>query len=298
MIIRAASPQLLPAIAMFLARLQAQPIHHIGYLDVTVTGISNYLTHHIGTGWGQKTRLAYDGDVLKGFLMADSSEEIKRVWLHGPLVDSTDAAGWDAVADSLYQEVPLPALALGYEHELFSDAENQALARFAIRHQFTPMIPGAILTLQRHQWRSYDTLPPDPRLFPLSASYRARYLALHAQLFPRSYMSEVQLTIFDPQQTVVFLFIEESQVLGYIYVGVDESGNGHIHYLGVLAWARRRGIGRKLINAGIHWAFAVRRLPRLHLTVNRENNAAIDLYVSLGFTHERTVIGYRKTLTK
>lgn len=73
-------------------------------------------------------------------------------------------------------------------------------------------------------------------------------------------------------------------MLGYVHVftqaGDDE---GFVQFLGVRAEARQQGIGRRLLQAALHWLFEVKQMPQVTLTVADNLVNARSLYESVGF---------------
>jgi ribosomal protein S18 acetylase RimI-like enzyme len=56
-----------------------------------------------------------------------------------------------------------------------------------------------------------------------------------------------------------------------------------VENIAVLETARRNGHARKLLLAGLHWAFTLRNAPRAALVVTEGNTNAEQLYKSVGF---------------
>jgi ribosomal protein S18 acetylase RimI-like enzyme len=72
--------------------------------------------------------------------------------------------------------------------------------------------------------------------------------------------------------------MERTRHVGMIEVYVDKS-------------ARRKGVGRALIEAGIVWAETNPILRKLALNVFEDNHRAVDLYRRLGFVVEGRLVG-------
>jgi ribosomal protein S18 acetylase RimI-like enzyme len=94
------------------------------------------------------------------------------------------------------------------------------------------------------------------------------------------------------------LFIESKNedLIGFINGKLDKSTNqGYIEFVGVRKFFRRRGTGRKLVIAILHWLFdTFTQINETKLTVSEENTSAFNLYTSLGFEVEKLLQGYRK----
>ncbi len=72
-------------------------------------------------------------------------------------------------------------------------------------------------------------------------------------------------------------------------------GYGDVDVLGVVPEARGIGLGRALLRWGVAWLLS-RQAPRVQLTVDGENQAALALYRSEGFTVARTRQIWRRLL--
>jgi hypothetical protein len=109
--------------------------------------------------------------------------------------------------------------------------------------------------------------------------------ALHEQLFPNTYLTAKQILARAQQpdgQAKIFVYLEDRRVLGYVY-GSENMGEGVVDFIGVEAGSRRRGIGRRLLSAVMHWLQVERGLDVLTLTVNDELVNAQALYEQAGF---------------
>jgi mycothiol synthase len=99
--------------------------------------------------------------------------------------------------------------------------------------------------------------------------------------------------------TVIFLCKEEHPI-GYCWTRLNSGGGRHkpvgqIHMLGVEPRYRGKGIGKQLLLAGL--AHLQREgIQFVELTVDEENEAACNLYRSVGFGISGRTVWYEKTL--
>jgi ribosomal protein S18 acetylase RimI-like enzyme len=296
--IRGAHPEQIDEIAAFIAGLQVDPRHHIAYLDVRAEGISAWMLESPGEAWDRKTALAYDErGKLIGCVMYDYTPETHhRVWMNGPFCTEADPEIWQAVADALYARAPQPTPGQLMEHEVFIDTANENIARFAERHHFLKLSPAAALVMTRDVWaRGKDYLPAAEGIRALDPSSHDALRALHPALFPNTYASADEL-IADQEdgEHILLSEVAEGRLRGYLAAQIDEAGELYIDFLGVAPDFRRMGVGRRLITRALGWGFDQPSVPKAHLTVSADNDGAIALYVALGFTHERTMVAYRK----
>jgi ribosomal protein S18 acetylase RimI-like enzyme len=273
----------------FIARLNGDHAHHIGYFgthpaDITTT--LQALTPPLDEGF----YLACDQDQLVGVLGVEVDVELGRAWLYGPLLDP---AAPDTIADTLYTAL-LPVIPSSvHEHELFCDARNQLCQMFAIRHGFALHGEAAILLFTREQLAH---VPPSGAA-ELDESFFNTFRNLHSLLFPRTYASGQELIDKRTDRAKIFMATESGQLQGYIAAKVEPGGgSGYIDYIGVSEHARQRGIGRRLLAAALGWLFTFAEVQHIDLTVSTSNAAALRLYETLGFQRERVMRAYRKTL--
>ncbi|MCA1836598.1 MAG: hypothetical protein LC721_09840, partial [Actinobacteria bacterium] len=140
--IRAAVSSDLDEVVDVLARLQAEPAHHIAYHGETADEIVEELTG-MRPDWTSGTVLATDSTGRpRGVLTVEADPEVGRAWLHGPYVDvpanhPAAAQLWHQTADALLAEaLRLRRLAGIADLELCGHRQHRLLADFAARHDF------------------------------------------------------------------------------------------------------------------------------------------------------------------
>src|SRR5262245_55395728 len=110
---------------------------------------------------------------------------------------------------------------------------------------------------------------------------------------PSAYWEKLTRSVTEAERQVMFLACEGENVLGCVYGLVDRErgGSGHVGGMWVTPAARRRGVGRALLDAVITWARG-RRFEQLGLWAPAGVAAALALYGKAGF--EET--GVRSTM--
>jgi ribosomal protein S18 acetylase RimI-like enzyme len=122
-----------------------------------------------------------------------------------------------------------------------------------------------------------------------------RFVALHDQLFPRSnYTLNYMLTERDKGATLLILTDGDTPA-GYFFGRAEpESGEAYVDLVGVDPAFHGRGLGRRLMLAGLSRLRAMPNLHQVNLTVEAGNLPAMRLYESLGFARERGMAAFRK----
>jgi ribosomal protein S18 acetylase RimI-like enzyme len=129
--------------------------------------------------------------------------------------------------------------------------------------------------------------------------YGESLAALHESCFPNSYYSGSQVLEKPAEPGGKFMLLAEGDgdaCHGYVFLEVDaEVGEAHIHFLAVAQSHRRRGLGRRLLIAGMHWMFSHPAVDRVGLIVDPDNAGALRLYQATGWTRERETEAWRRT---
>ena len=93
----------------------------------------------------------------------------------------------------------------------------------------------------------------------------------------------------DDPDSVIFVAEDHGAVVGYCYAVIEPMSwkelrdeAGFISDLALDPAARRRGAGRKLVDAAVEW-FRDRKLARVMLWTSTQNSAARELFLSAGF---------------
>ncbi len=315
--IRALREAELGAVAALVARLQTDPVAHIGYLDREPSAIAAQLTEIEPRGLTD-VLVAVDegpggpdgpggtdgpegtGERIVGLLAAEWDTEPPRVWWHGPLV--TDAERWDEIADALYasQLARLPDTVR--EQELFHDARSDRLARFAARHGFHREPASAVLSRPLDGGDGDEggdavgvPAPPDGiGIGPLEDRDRNAVARLHAACFPTAHLPGNRLD--EGPRRAVLVARRDGEVVGYVAVERQHDGQGYLDFLAVVPEERGRGIGAALIVEAMAWC-RTQGSVGVHLTVREENVTARALYERLGFTEEMLAVPWRLGVT-
>jgi len=261
--------------------------HHIGYFGVTPEDIRQSVLM-LNLRYNRGFRLALEGTRLVGVMGVDFDKEIGRAWLYGPIVTADD---WAAAADALYAAVSPVLPVVVREHEMFVDAENVNCRAFAERHAFTNHGEMAIYFITPERLAAL----PEQAAEAWDGRFAEQFVALHDRLFPRSnYTLNYMLGERDKGATLLIL-TDGDTLAGYFFGRAEpESGEAYVDLVGVDPAFHGRGLGRRLMLAGLSCLRAMPNLHQVNLTVGPGNLPAMRLYESLGFAQERSMVAFRK----
>lgn len=118
-------------------------------------------------------------------------------------------------------------------------------------------------------------------IHPMTENYLEQVAGLEVCCFSKPWSREALEEELENPQAIFLVAEEKGEVLGYIGMHVV-FGEGYMDNLAVFPHARRKGVGKKLVETLIAW---LKQHDGLFLTleVRLSNQAAISLYQSLGF---------------
>lgn len=268
------SPEEHRAVAHFIARLNADAKHQIGYLGDNPKEVVHSLTQDSPV-LTNSVVARRDGELI-GFLGFEADVDLDRAWIYGPLVSDSR---WDDLADTLWKGlealVPFPVTQL----EMFFNTANHNVAQFGRRHGFEGYKDVHILR--------FDGFPlpvPSDDVGDVTEDLHDGFAAMHDAIFPNTYWSGRQIIERLNENRRCFVVTEAARLVGYAYVEVEPRfGEGNIEFLGVHESRRGRGIGTKLISAAVAWMFSFEHMTETWLVVDDDNIPARRLYEGLGW---------------
>jgi ribosomal protein S18 acetylase RimI-like enzyme len=315
--------QALDELARFVAELNRDKAHQIGYLDADPAQIAAAL-EELQPPPHESWVVAREQGRVVGALGFEADSELGRAWIYGPfalpphppapspLVGEREIPAplppgvreggggwggdpWATTADQLWGALRALLPDGLREHEIFCNIHNTNCIAFAERHAF-PLHGDALIF--RFGRESLASLPATEAQ-ELSGEHSAAFQALHDQVFPRTYFSGRQILERINQHRKLLTIVESGVLLGYAYVEVvPEFGEGNLEFIGVSEQARGKGVGGRLMAAALSWMFAFPSLNEIFLTTDTTNTAAIALYRKVGFQLLHTMRAFRKTLTE
>jgi ribosomal protein S18 acetylase RimI-like enzyme len=278
----------LDEVISFVVRLNQDLTHTISYFGDTEEEIgADFAILQPPAGYGFVA--TSDEGHVSGFLGVEMDLELGRSWLFGPLVDHQD---WDAIADQLYGASLSARPSEVTDQELFCHTQNTRVQEFAARHGFTFHAEGAVLTLDLSKYESQELFD----IVEFDETYSLQLATLHAELFPNTYYSAEQLiNLSKEDDKTLLIHLNNGNLAGYVFIQArPASRDSYLDFVGVSQGYRRQGIGRALVLQAVEWAVVRPYVDKITLTVNNENEGAINLYHSLGFVTETVSRAYRK----
>ncbi|CAN5680777.1 GNAT family N-acetyltransferase [soil metagenome] len=277
----------LAAVVGFVGRLNVRDEHRIGYLGDKPPEITQELLEY---GAIDNAFLARQNDDLVGFMAMDVDEELSRSYLFGPLVDHDN---WNEIANRLVNEclAILPDNATA-QLELFFDLANDNVGALGKELGFETYKDVRTLRFDRSDLDDLEqgtaTLV-EPRHFE-------SLVRLHDRTFPNTHLpGERMLKVFGDHK-VCFVRSEADEVVGYVYLEVDDTtGSASLEFVGTAEHARGRGIGADLVRTGLHWMFGFESVSEAWLVVDEDNTGAQKIYERLGWVEVHRLTSMRRS---
>jgi GNAT superfamily N-acetyltransferase/predicted GNAT family acetyltransferase len=230
--------------------------------------------------------VAVEGGHLSGVLGCEYDEGLGRGWLWGPFVLSEN---WEDLAAALLAKLRTLLPLTIRRVDFFLNDANQRAYRFYLAQGF-----------QETQVSHVYVAPPprEPIILvepcgPLQPEQIASFRALHDAIFPHTYYSGQNIVDQLDGDHQVFVCGQE-EVLGYIYAIIDESSEGYVEFLGVLASERGKGLGHRLLLSALSWLFQSKGVSEVGLTVSDDKANARSLYEKVGFRIKYSGLSARK----
>jgi ribosomal protein S18 acetylase RimI-like enzyme len=274
-----------PEAAEFVARLNREPEHHVGYCATEPDEVLSAMREDLAGAI-----LARSGGSPIGFLGFDADKG--RAYLWGPFVAHS---GWESGARELYWRMLRLLPEVVRELEVFCAAENSNCRRFAAREGFEPRSEELVYTLERDARARL----PEGGVEELAYAEHPAFRELHDGTFPGTYYSGTEILARRSGHRKVFVVREGGELAGYAYAEVEpEFGAGSVEFIGVREGLRRRGIGGRLLAGAVAWIFSFGEVREVSLVVNAGNPAAGRLYESAGFSRRRRLVSLRRKLNR
>ncbi|MTI96480.1 MAG: GNAT family N-acetyltransferase [Firmicutes bacterium] len=283
--IRQATARDIPALARFMAKLNHNPAHHVGYCgadwrevrgDIGEFGLPVDKSFVVLEAQGQ----------IRGVLGFDPDAE--RAWIWGPFIT---VQPWLPAAQALWAAMlpllPRSITRLDFFYDLANSNALTLMNCFGAKETSREVILRATRS-------SISRSPVVGSVGDLPLQLEARFIQLHDSLFPGTYYSGQEILCRRNHLRRLLTCTDGAELNGYIYLEAEpESGGGSLEYIGVKPSARGRGIGLALLTSGLDWLFSFASIDKLRLCVNVENQAAIRLYQRAGFAVDRNLFAFR-----
>jgi RimJ/RimL family protein N-acetyltransferase len=256
----------LAAVVEFIGPLNVKADHRIGYLGDRPEEIARELLKY---GAIDVAFMARQNGQLVGFMATDVDEDLGRSYLFGPWVD---VAEWDEIASRLVDEcIALVPDNARKQLEMFFDIANDNVSRLGSTLGLETYKEVRTLRFDRSD---LDNVAPGTAI-PVATRHHESVMELHDRTFPNTHLPGRRMLEELGDNKACFVRSESDEVLGYIYLEVDNTtGSASLEFLGSAERARRRGIAADLVQAGLHWTFGFESLSKTWLVVDEDNEDA------------------------
>jgi ribosomal protein S18 acetylase RimI-like enzyme len=215
-----------------------------------------------------------------GLFGAEIGDDIRRAWLRGPFVLAQKQHRFAAIADAALDALRVRVGERVDTFDAYIETSHTAALRWYESRGFVP--------LKRHNVYTIDAPTHDLSALsdvqPLASELVDQTTALAARAFPGGYLTRENFAAPPTDERLTLCLRDGDTLLGYVYMSYEPASmEAQVDNLAVLESARRKGYARKLLLAGLHWAFTLRKAPRAALVVTEGNINAEQLYQSVGF---------------
>lgn len=274
--------QHVPALAAFIATLNTQTQHHIGYCSTEINELEEILAGDFENMPALDSFvLAWEGDSLIGVMGYEPDFETGLAEIWGPFVSTGDPNLAVTLYTAMLEQLPTEIKRLGF----FMNQVNMVGMGLCAHVGAVVKSNECLFTCHREDYKSQLDAPEET--FTLTLPLLSQIETLHDLLFKDTYISGKSLIEGQDQNHMSFVELDGDRVVGYIHCEAEAPyGTGQIEFLGVDPNVRNRGIGSRLLDRGLQWLFygpENQTIDTVRLCVNANNDSATRLYERMGF---------------
>lgn len=223
---------------------------------------------------------AIEDETLRGVMALDVDVPKERAEVVAFFIDTDDRALWQQIAQEMLVYIQEGSKGIS-KYLFFIGMYNENMITFLERNHatFKGNEFGLVLNREDYSQRLKDW---KEEVGELEEKLYTEFIALHDGIFPGTYYSGDE--IIERVDTSNKVFIDgKNAIRGYCYAEKEQdTEGGYIHFLGVAEENRRQGIGRRLISIASEWLLN-ENADKINMTVEADNQKALDLYLSLGY---------------
>jgi [ribosomal protein S18]-alanine N-acetyltransferase len=215
-------------------------------------------------------------------LGAEIADDLKRAWLRGPFFDKrVTAHEANEIARALFKGMQSEAGTRAKLWDAYIETSHATAMDGYTSLGFFVKGKHSVFTVTREDAKYRNEQAAS---FPKSPEIVDAITELASPSFPGGYLTRDEFGAPPSDEAVTLCICEGNELLGYVYASYAPGAiEAQIDNIAVAPHVRRCGIGRKLVNAALHWAFATRNAPQVALVVRDGNTNARALYESVGF---------------
>lgn len=172
-------------------------------------------------------------------------------------------------------------LGSGMACTFFFPVENEECRSFLERAGAQRQVNEYILRLERAAWKPPHVTAAESR--PLRDEERDAFASLHDEVFPDVYASGRDILADQGKTRFVSVIPDGAGLAAYGVLKLQSEEQAAAEMLAVRKDARRRGLGRAMLNHLAREAFSRPGVQRLELVVDADNQSALNLYFDTGF---------------
>ncbi|MDQ0273544.1 GNAT family N-acetyltransferase [Cytobacillus purgationiresistens] len=261
-------------LAHFLAKMNQQKQHHIGYCGDNEAEIMDTLLHDFSElPLGESFFTAYEKGKLIGAIGLDIDLEEKSAEVWGPFTDNKETL------DSLWNRICLHHDSTLNKVYFFINEENNQALTFMKKINAEHKSQHYILKAEKGENNETHLV------IPYAHHYQEAFSRLHEQAFPNTYYSANEiLDKLNEYNQLLLVPAEDEQIKGYVYIeALPDHGEGNIEFISASPRFRRQGIGTLLLKAALSALFQHKEILTVSLCVGADNQMALSLYKAAGF---------------
>lgn len=222
--------------------------------------------------------------VPQAVIGAEYRADLKRAWLRGPFFsqDVTTDADTAVCASAVFAALRDALGARVNVWDGYLETAHHAVIAWYQSHGFVAKARHSVYTVLRDSFNMGSQQDAAP---PANNAVVDEIVSLANASFPGGYLTRAQFAAPASDAAITLALVDGQGLLGYVYASYEPGAiEAYVDNLAVAPRARRSGVGRKLLNAALHWAFQLRNAPQVALVVREGNTNAATLYQSVGFT--------------
>lgn len=277
-------PEELPEAAEWVANVNKQTPHHIGFCGTAASDILQDFQEDFITGEQTALVAHYEQDQLVGLIGLDMDDDLAEVWgpfhLHHSVSESL--ALFEFTRNE-FSEVQTYLFFLHADNAAQQQAVTEIGAEFKGKHLYYVLPRESVYA-------------PSANLIQVFQETDKEALeGMHASAFPDTYYDTQTLIERSASPDHLLLMAKlNGASIGYAYIEkAPDEQSAHLEYIALDAAYRGKGLGKRWLQSVLSETFADDRIQQVTLTVSIDNEAANPLYEKVGFQKDKELWFYK-----